>query len=80
MFTIRNGPDGKPALSDKGEMVYQCPACAAGGKPHDIVDVSGEPTTESSCWGPGIPSHVRRCTGCGREDGPWVFAKYVCGD
>lgn len=51
--------------------VYYCNKCREEDKDHEIIDV---PAGTSKNWG--ITSHIRRCTGCGVEDGPWVPAGY----
>lgn len=58
---------------------YYCEDCKEAGKEHEIIDVPDSPTTSHSHWGAGVPSHKRRCTGCGAEDGPWVKAEHVGG-
>lgn len=54
-----------------------CLACRRAGRDHDIVERDAGVTDDRSCWGRGIPNHVRQCTGCGVQDGPWVKAKDV---
>lgn len=58
---------------------YDCRTCRDNGTPHEVIDVAGRPTTSASCWGEGIPTTMRHCTGCWHEDGPWVSADIVCG-
>ena len=69
-FVMRPGPPYN---------LYDCQHCKEDGREHEVVEVPGEPTTEASHWGPGIPSHWRECTGCKRRDGPWVSAQHVGG-
>ena len=57
----------------------RCRACTNAGIIHEIVEVEAGLTTRSSCWGAGLPSMKRRCTGCHREDGPWIDADLVGG-
>jgi hypothetical protein len=67
----------KDAPLDK--CVYRCTDCTDVGRNHEIVDVEAGATDRTSCWGAGIPTTKRRCTGCGDEDGPWVSAATVGG-
>jgi hypothetical protein len=52
--------------------VYYCNKCKEEGTEHQIINV---PAGDSKTWG--VASHLRRCTGCGVEDGPWVPAEAV---
>jgi hypothetical protein len=54
----------------KCNCVYYCTRCRAEGREHSIEDV---PTNKRTDYG--APTHMRRCTGCGHKDGPWVYAK-----
>jgi len=58
---------------------YNCTHCLAKGVQHEVIDVPGPPTTSSSCWGAGIPTIFKECTGCGDRDGGWVNADFVEG-
>ncbi len=59
--------------------VYRCTDCRSDGRPHQIINVARGRTDACSTWGAGVPAHVRKCTGCGAEDGPWVSANDVGG-
>lgn len=66
--------------ADKGQYNhYFCSICRENKIQHSIINVPTTPTDSRSCWGPGVPAHRRRCTGCGFEDGPWVSAEHVGG-
>ena len=52
---------------------YYCKPCKDSGIEHEVIKVPG-PHTDS-----GIPTTLRRCTGCLAEDGPWVSADHVGG-
>jgi hypothetical protein len=58
---------------------YYCVACKKAGREHEVIEVSGPQTDLSSQWGSGVPTTMRRCSGCGAEDGPWVSSKIVGG-
>jgi hypothetical protein len=56
---------------------YHCKDCHEHGIEHKIIDIAGPYTDQYSCWGKGIPTTMRRCTACNREDGPWVSTAIV---
>lgn len=56
---------------------YWCSQCKEAGIEHEVVDVPSVPTERSSSWGIGVPTHMRQCTNCKRQDGPWVYASHV---
>jgi len=58
---------------------YDCSSCLESGRTHEVIDVAGPFTGPSSCWGSGLPTTKRHCTGCGFEDGPWISAELVGG-
>jgi hypothetical protein len=58
---------------------YDCTDCKAAGFDHDVVDVPGPSTDKRSCWGAGLPTTMRECTCCKRQDGPWVSSDIVGG-
>lgn len=58
---------------------YHCSACLENGAEHTVTNVPGQPTSRYSCWGAGLPTTMRKCSGCGFTDGPWVSADIVGG-
>ncbi|MBT6050818.1 MAG: hypothetical protein HOG49_28800 [Candidatus Scalindua sp.] len=59
---------------------YVCMDCLKAGIEHEVK--TGVPhgyTDRSSCWGPGVPTTIHECTGCGCWNGPWVSADIVGG-
>jgi hypothetical protein len=52
---------------------WYCTDCRSQGRPYQIIEIPAGPAKN---WG-GAPSHKKRCTGCGFEDGPWVKASHV---
>lgn len=62
-----------------GRCVYRCTSCSWAGRSHQVVKVPSGVTDGRSCWGPGVPVHVLRCTACGGESGGWVSADDVGG-
>ncbi len=59
---------------------YECSDCLKAGVAHEIKkDVPCGQTDRSSCWGPGIPTTIHLCTGCGKSSAPWVSADIVGG-
>lgn len=54
-----------------------CRDCKREGIEHEIVSEPYEVTNKYSDWGPRIPTTKYRCTGCQRENGPWVSASIV---
>lgn len=58
---------------------YYCSKCKENDIEHEVIDIPGPPTTSKSDWGPGLPTTLRKCTGCGDTDGPWVSADIVGG-
>lgn len=55
------------------QTVTFCTDCEGRRRPHQVEKVDTGPAPN---WG-GAPSHIRRCTGCGFSDGPWVSADDV---
>lgn len=58
---------------------YDCKDCKEADKPHTVDSQPYGVTSFTSCWGMGIPTTIRVCSGCGRADGPWVSADIVGG-
>lgn len=58
---------------------YYCADCRRKGIDHSVVSVPHGATDQSSCWGAGIPTTRRECTGCKCWDGPWVSSDLVGG-
>jgi hypothetical protein len=54
--------------------VYDCRYCKSAGREHQVIErwAGFSETRENS----GAPIHMRHCTGCGFEDGPWVKAEH----
>ena len=57
--------------------VYYCIDCRAAGKEHKIIEEPTGVTDKYSDWGPGVPTHTMKCTGCGKTWGDWVKASDV---
>lgn len=58
---------------------YDCEQCKAAGIEHEVQSFRCGMTNGLSCWGAGVPTTMRVCSGCGRADGPWVSADLVGG-
>ena len=58
---------------------YWCSHCKQDGIEHEVVNIPGPSTNQHSSWGAGLPTTMRQCTTCKREDGPWVSAALVGG-
>ncbi len=56
-----------------------CRDCKQSEQEHEVIKVSDGVTDRYSDWGSGVPTIIHRCTGCGRENGPWVSANVVGG-
>lgn len=56
-----------------------CKDCKSNGVEHHIISVPYGVTDRWSSWGAGIPTTINRCTGCDRENGPWVSSSIVGG-
>lgn len=50
---------------------YYCNYCED--KEHEVVEISGPPTTKYS------QSTMRMCTRCKRQDGPWISSDLIMG-
>ena len=88
-FTIQ---PGKPPLKidERGNFLmrgydpdtintYDCEHCKAVGITHEVQSFADGATDMHSNWGPGIPTTIRVCSGCGRWDGGWVSTDSVGG-
>ena len=60
----------------QGEYRYFCTNCIENKRPHFIAKI---PNGVTKYWGPGIPSHISECQGCGDISGPWIDADDVGG-
>jgi len=58
---------------------YECQDCKQLGIEHQVVMVPGPPTDKRSDWGANVPTTMRECTACRRQDGPWVSSEIVGG-
>ena len=56
-----------------------CLDCKEANRQHQVSEIPGPTSTKDSNWGPGLPTTMRLCSGCGFEDGPWVSAELVGG-
>jgi hypothetical protein len=58
------------------ETMYDCADCLKEGIEHKIIIKSGPPACGNEVSMKGDATTIRVCTGCGREDGPWVPAPW----
>lgn len=56
---------------------YDCIACKAAGREHEVAYVEHGVTGVGHRYGQGIPTTMRRCLTCGAQDGPWIDNPYV---
>jgi hypothetical protein len=59
--------------------VYECADCLPAGVQHEVRSQPHGETGRDSHWGPGVPTTIMICTGCGRATGPWVSSEIVGG-
>ena len=79
LIAILRTRDGQIPLGSNSTAIYDCSNCLADGIEHRIIDIQGPLTDRSSHWGSGLPTTLRQCTACGRQDGPWISADIVGG-
>lgn len=66
--------DGKLLFNE-----YECIDCSKHSIEHYIIEINHGYTDKKSCWGVGLPTTIRKCSNCQRQDGPWVDARLVEG-
>ena len=64
-------------MGSTDETMYDCKDCTEKNIEHAIVEEPGPPVERNTQTAlKGDSTTIRRCTGCNRQDGPWVPAEY----